>query len=107
MVEQLLQSSCNIVTFASGAANNNIKFFLFGRDVSAARERMDFAELRCVDAHALAILCFQSSALYLIEMNVDTQSGRLAATLKSDSPNASSNVSILVGMIKQALQPLC
>lgn len=34
LVEQLLASSSNIITFASGAVGNMIKFFLFGRDVS-------------------------------------------------------------------------
>lgn len=36
LVEQLLASSSNIITFASGAVGNMIKFFLFGRDVSAS-----------------------------------------------------------------------
>lgn len=40
-------------------------------------------------------------------MNVDTSSGRLVATLKTDSPAAATNVPIVSNMIKAALQPLC
>ena len=36
LIEQLLSSSANIITFASGTVGNMIKFFLFGRDVSGA-----------------------------------------------------------------------
>ena len=80
LVEQLLASSANIITFASGAGGNNIKFFLFGRD---------------------------SSSLYLMEMNVDASTGRLVATIKTDSPNAAANIPQLQSIITKALQPIC
>ncbi len=122
LVEQLLASSANIITFASGAVGNNIKFFLFGRDVSAPAALSVRASpaLRChrcaiaSDLPPCAFLlvspCFslpQSSSLYLMEMNVDTQSGRLVATLKTDSAQAQTNIPLLQTLITKALQPIC
>ena len=40
-------------------------------------------------------------------MNVDKESGRLLATLKTDSPSPATNIPILVNIIREALQPLC
>jgi len=80
LVEQLLSSSANIITFASGGVGANLKFFLFGRD---------------------------ASSLYLIEMNVDSTSGRLVATFKTDSPMAATNAPLLSTLITKALQPIC
>lgn len=42
-----------------------------------------------------------------MEMNVDTVSGRLVATIKTDAPNAATTVPVLQGIIKSALAPLC
>lgn len=117
LIEQLLSSSANIITFASGGVGNMIKFFLFGRDVSlAAKQRAEVGEIYialCLDSHADLLLCsllcllVQSSSLYLMEMNVDTVSGRLVATIKTDAPNAATTVPVLQGIIKSALAPLC
>jgi hypothetical protein len=59
--------------------------------------------LRCV---LVSLCCVQSTNLYLIQMDIDTQSGRLVGTLKTDSSNPT-NVNILVNMIKETLAPLC
>jgi hypothetical protein len=45
LVEQLLASSANIVTFASGGVGNNIKFFLFGRDAVSGKQQAGKHEL--------------------------------------------------------------
>jgi len=42
-----------------------------------------------------------------MEMNVDTTSGRLVATLKTDSAQAATNVPLLQQLITKALQPIC
>ena len=54
IVEQLLASSANIITFASGAVGNMIKFFLFGRDVKAHTRDAVRHMRECVHLNSLA-----------------------------------------------------
>lgn len=61
LIEQLLQSHANIITFASGAMNQTIKFFLFGRDVSRHTHTHTHIPPRRTPCDILCSPCFSIS----------------------------------------------
>lgn len=65
LIEQLLNSSANIITFASGGVGSNIKFFLFGRDVRNTEPATASRPPPLCRASALCTRCYARAACFL------------------------------------------